>query len=569
MERTARKSAACLLLLSGLALMLFLATVELRRDWVTYAKDGWTDHEIIALAGLRNLYREGLLDSWGAMCWKPRSIETPALHDCGLYYSVPPGGMIPPLVVSKISGKEPSLSLLRQMALAHHVLIALAVTWTAWVCLRQLGYIHRDAFLLACVPMLLTLGGPQPLLAYRIGPYFYKAPVLLPFALYVLLEVLRDSIPQQRRGRRRALALLQGAVAFWGIMTEWIIACVLLCVYLKRVVRGEMGRTVWAFLGKTVVFGLAPALAIGLFFLQIWHFGILPGLYEKTKIMTGLAPQAIPSSSPLFLLKHLGQGYGLAGLALFGAALLCAGVIAAYAGMLMLRRRKVPLGVSRSLMLIFITFVPCVIYSAVLHPHVAHPFHFFSSYQFLIAFVLIPFLLVPVLIASITKKITVSDLPRPRLWFPVALIVAALGYIGVEFPAVLARVAYVNQDPAMIAAAKFLDANTGYEDVVFTQDPEFPKISGRQYIGYSMKQVYAARTLQSIYEKVQGLQGEYVINVLSRGPDSLASYSFLRGLIEKAYGHRAANGFHLHKIRKADFLDFCREQGLPETYRSP
>jgi len=571
MDQTTQKTIVSMLALLLLTTIIFLGTVELRRSWVTLSDDKSADYETYSLIGAKNWYREGFLTYWGAMLKKPKSIETDTIQSRDLYCSVPPGALLELYLLGKIVGQEPSLSLQWEAALAHHLLIALVLTLMAFVFLRQIGYGHRDSFLFACVPMLLELCTPLPLRVYRVGMYFYEGPVLLPFTLYVFLEILRDSARESKQWRR-VLSFLQSLVAFWGIMIEWIFAFIVTCVYIKRVVRGEMGRTVFSFLGKSILFGFSFALGVFLFVLQIYHWGVLTDLYDKFQLKSGQTSE-VPfiMQMAIFFGGHLRQGYGIVGLILLGCGALCAALIALYVGCRLLKGKKPHTATTRTLSLIYMLLVPCLIYVVVFRWHVVNPFYSFCSWKFSIPFALVPLVLTPLLIVSLKQRQETPGEPYSRAWslLPLTMILASIGYIALETPASLSMIAHENLNPEIIVAAEFVEANTGYEDIVFTQDFSWAEIASNRYLAYSMKEVYKVRSAQDIFDKVNGIEGDYIINILSRGEDSIPPYSFLRDFIARAYESRVAEGLRLDKIRKTDFLALCNELGISEATPDP
>jgi len=450
--------------------------------------------------------------------------------------------------------------------LLNHFAIALLMSLTVFVFVRRLQWNLPNATLFSLIPACVELLAPAPFYQHQMY-FFADGAVILPFALYVFLEVLRDSVPGSRW--RWILSFLQAFVAFWGILTEYLFALVALCVYLKRIAQGKMGATVLAFLGRSVAFwfsfGLALALFAGQLYLLCGFEDILEKLTRRSVILH--EPYSSLSIEGVFWRGHMVRGYGKAGVALLWASLAGFGVAVIYAGVRGLRGKGSNPGLSDTLALIFVLMVPCFLHAFFLKHHAANPWHDFSSLKFAIPLATVPFVLIPVLAvcsAAFRRSHPDDATPRPQetrlasRWplLPVVMMAAAALYLCGEWPRALPQFGSENANKEESAFARFIGANTGYEDLVFTPGDDLTIEPWD--LAFAMKKLYKAPSLQRVYAQVHGVEGEYVVNLVME-KDAHAGGSNLMKLAHQAYEQRTASGFVLYKVRKQDFLALCRK----------
>lgn len=566
----------CVVLLCAVAAALFSYTVRLRRPW--FGTTGTLDAGLTAgtLLVSKQWYREGMLRLRAGVYCNPRSIEFPTLASRGIRSSYPPGAVVPLHCFSILVGHEPTISLLMAFNLLNHFLIAVLLSLTVFVLLRQMHYGYPDAFVLSLAPILLELLLPAPFYHHQMG-FFPEQAVILLFVLYVFLEVVRDGLT----GRRllALLSVLQGLVAFLGILTDWLFAFVALCVYLKRVARGGMGRPFLPFVKRSVAFWFSFGLALLLFAAQLWSLDQFQSLWQRFAVRTGMTSRKPFSLHPYlrFCEWHMVRGYGKIGVVLLCATLIGLGLVLAYACLRRIRRKEPSENMSRALGLTFMLSMPCFLHLLLLKNHSAHPFHYFAALKFSVPLATVPFVLTPVLVLScLNADVTVFSpgrlkalvTRRPRAsaarWslLPLLLMALAGGYVYEEHPRILPQFNTTIQDKGKREIADFIDANTGYEDVVFAWHKDLRQTSAPLYLAFSMKRVYAASTVQRVYDKVGDLEGDYVVNIVSKPGAGPPKDAGMKTLLSRAHDTRTSASVRLCKIRKARFLALCHELGI-------
>jgi len=566
----------CVVLLCAVTAALFSYTVHLRRPWWGTTSTLDTGLTAGTLLVSKQWYREGMLRLRAGVYGNPRSIEFPTLASRGIRSSYPPGAVVLPHCLSMLVGREPTISLLMAFNLLNHFLITVLLSLTVFVVLRQMHYGYADAFVLALVPILLDLLLPAPLYHHQMG-FFPDQAVILLFVLYVFLEVMRDGLTGRRL--RALLSVLQGLVAFLGILTDWLFAFVALCVYLKRVARGGMGRPLVPFVKRSVAFWFSFGLALGLFALQLWSLGQFQALWQRFAVRTGMTSRRPFSLEPYlrFCKWHIVRGYGEIGVVLLGATLVGLGLVLGYTCLRRIRRKEPNENMSRALGLTFMLSMPCFLHLFLLSNHSAHPFHYFAALKFSVPLATVPFVLGPVLVLSCLNadvsvfspgrlKALVTRRPRASAasWSLLPLLLTALagGYVYEEHPRILPQFHTTIQDNGKRAIADFIDANTGYEDVVFAWDRHLRQTSAPLYLAFSMKRVYAASTVQRVYDKVADLEGDYVVNIVSKPGAGPPKDAGMKTLVSRAHDTRTSASVRLSKIRKTPFLALCHELGI-------
>jgi hypothetical protein len=529
----------------------------------------------------RNWYREGAFHLRFGMYIAPASIELTAPGAREPYCSYPPGAVFPIYLLSKLRGHEPTLCLLMKYTLLTHLLVALMLSWTTFALLRQLRYARPDALILSAIPIVIELLTPAPLFQFQMR-YLPDHAVIPMLVLYIFLEVLQDSVTDRRL--RHALGLLQAGAAFAGILTDYLFGLVALCVYAKRFACGTLGKRPSIIALRSTIFWSPVALGILAFLLQLY---LLVGGFEEVSYKSQLWGASFTSGLPLFSLKnyfwkvHMVRAYGHLGIALLWLSLLCIFASLALAGMRLFRRKPLHRSTAPATALAFMLTLPCFLHAFLLRTHSAFPLHHFSTLKFSIPLAVVPFVLVPVVIrswfhgnpaVSVTRRVraflTNGEPPgffiAPLL--PTALLALACGFVYAEYPRVQLQFRREVEDGQRRALAEFVDANTTWEDVVFTWDPELTIPAASEDHVFSTKTVYQAPSLQMAYSILAYVDGEYIVDVLTRENTPPAG-SNCDQLIPLAYHEVRADGLRLLKIRKQDFLALCKEAHVSASPR--
>ena len=531
----------CVVLLFLIALSLFAYTVELRRPWfgTTGAIESWFSSGTLMFA--KNWYREGILHLKFALYQYPRSVEFPTLESRNVYTSYPPGSVIPIYLIGKLLGHEPTLATVMNYNLLNHFLIAFLLALTILVLARQFRYndfdapvSYFDAFILALIPILLELLTPAPIYHHIMG-YFGDQAVMLLFAAYVFLEVLRDSVSERTR---RLLSFVQALIAFAGVLTDYLFVFVALCVYLKRLARGEIGKRPGAFLTKSISFWFSFALGGILFVIQLAYLNGFENINMKFRQQTGMARGKFLalSTDNFFWTRHMVRGYGETGVFLIWASLILFLAVACYLILRFLARKKTNPMTARILAVAFMLMMPGFCHAFFLRAYNSNPIHYFSALRFSMMFATVPFVLIPLLVLSCinaegmwlsparirawVRRCPLQRAPRwpagtsPPEWSLTPLLLLALAGLQVhaQYPKILPQFKAVIPSANQPATADFIAANTGYKDVLFTWDATFEQDESFLWMAYSMKRVYFAGSVKEIYEQLKDIHEEYVVN---------------------------------------------------------
>jgi len=578
LKRNALHTLLCLLLLLAVAGGIFAYSIHLRRPWFGKLSASRTPYITNPLIAAKQWYREGMLNVGAGMYMRPRSVEFPTLAHMQVYKSYPPGLIVPIYAVGRLLGREPSLAMLMACSLADQFLVALLLALTVFVFLRQIQCSLTDAFVFSLIPLFMYLLLPPPLFEHQMH-YLPDTAVLPLFVLYVFLEVLRDSVTDKRW--RVLIACLQGLTAFAGILTEYLFGCLALCAYVARLMRGQMGKGALSWVKNSAAFWFPMVAGMVLFLMQLYFLIGFEDIVYKFRTWTDASSHGMFLPVLSFWRRQMLQGFGKTGVALLWGASGCFVLALAYAFLRRLLRKETNERSARALALIFVLLAPCFMHSTLLAVHSAFPLHYFSALKFAVPLAAVPFVLVPVLVLScFNAGVSVVSLARlralvgrgaehgvPRWSFvPLAMALLAASYVYHERPRIAPQFTAEGTNERAMTVARFVGANTGYEDIVFAlaSDLALP----RGYEAISMKEVYVAPSLQRIYTTVYGLEGEYVVNVLA-GEDAAQRRGNAAHLIDLAYEEVTSDDLGLYKVRKQDFLALCKKYRVKPPSQLP
>lgn len=562
---------ALLMLTAGL----FYYSVQIRAPWRGALAAGhhqWLSGSTVKFA--RNWYAEGATTLEFLMLELPRSVEFPTLESRQPYLSYPPGAVIPLYLVSKLRGKEPTPARLMAFNLANHFLVALILALTVLCFLRRLGAGMGGAFGLATIPVLSELLLPGPLYWHQ-NVYFSDQAVILPFASIVFLEVLRDQA--HMRSGRLLLGAAQVCILFLGMLTDWLFAFVSLAVYVKRLVHGELGKTVRAFVWASARFWFPVALALALFACQLVRYNGLDHLARIFLFRAGLdqvgAEYAQPFSA-VFWRQYIPTAYGAWAMTLLWGSLALVVLTAMYALMQRVCARPIDPRVSRTASLMGMLLTPCFLQVYAMQNHSA--IHDFSTLKFSLPFATLPFVLAPVLVAAFfdidltrigvacrglvrAESLRGTDRRRQMPVAVVLLVLVAIVYTTREHPRF--RELFPQPHPEFAALGEFLHKETEYRDIVFSPTIEI-KGAPPQQLAYAMKMVYLADSVASIRQKLDALgDADYVVDIVMPRNEEIAAPD-VRELTAAAYDIRETEGYRLYKVSRAEFMRQVEGQRL-------
>lgn len=532
------KTAVCVFLLFIIALGVFQYTVEIREPWFGNLSDGfhhWLTGSTLKYAN--NWYRDGVLNLRFGMFEQPSSIEFPTLRSRIPYESYPPGSIIPIFLLSKLSGHEATPSLVMGFNLLNHFLIALFLSLTVFFFLVQLQINKVYSFAFAIFPIAIELLLPGTLYFHQ-NVYFSDQAIILPFAIFVFLEVIRGNI--KSRKALRLVGILQAAILFIGFLTDWLFFFVALAVYLKRIIGGEIKTNKGAsnIIKESAKFWLPAAIAVSLFVLQLSTFGILAELVERFRFRAGInaeGTQGLYSFFGQFWLNRVAGIFGKTSLPLLWGSLAVMFGLSAYSAYRYLHKQEQIERLRKIIDIIGITLLPCFIQVYIFKNHSI--MHGFSPLKFSISLAIIPFSILPVLLYVLLQDSSSKLATRLRasmgrhtanIVLPVLLIVSAMTlglYLANTHPLHTAMFGPVNGNYRTIG--EFVKQSTEFNHIVFSPDLEIPD-KPPQLLSYSMKRVYKSSSLEDIRNKIEGIEGDFRVALIFLSPPDEAWQSLVR-----------------------------------------
>ncbi|HNT88467.1 MAG TPA: hypothetical protein PKL84_11440 [Candidatus Hydrogenedentes bacterium] len=519
----------------------------------------------------KNWHREGAWNLRFTLYREPASIENAGLRTP--YLSFPPGAILPIYILGKARGVEPTPTLTMVYNLCMQFLIACVLGLVCLFVLRR----FKVAVLLAAVPPTLYLFLRGSFYEHQMG-YFSDQAVMLPFALLLLIETLHmTGIPPKTRA---IMAVSEAAVVFWGMFTDWFFGFVLACAFASRLLRGELGAS-WKQRAQRTLLFWSPALAAVLLFMMqlayhggfgvpverfVYGAGVEQGGNPDTP---GLNPRQLewsrfllPSLNSRFWGEFLPMAFGpFAKAAILGcAAILIAAGLALLA--LRVRGRAAPDTIKWPAALALITLAPCLIYYQVFQTHCSIFVHFFTTLKFAVSFALLPLILVGAVLAALSRR---SRDTRRRASAVAALLAlfAAGGYLAWMGDPRQAGI-FDPLRPEYERIGRFVGRHTAYEDVLFSANLDIGLLAPH-YLVYAMKPLHTVASLEEVAETLSGVEGPWVLNLLSVGPEAYPPESGLAPLAARAFARYDAGDLHLCKIGQNDFAAaydtwVCRDQ---------
>jgi hypothetical protein len=527
----------CIFFLFSATFSIFTYTVEIREPW--FGELSANHHQwLTGSTGIyaTNWYDEGPLNLKFAMLDNPKSIEFQNISSRSPYTSYPPGTVFPIYLISEITDHKPTVSMIMDYNLLNQFFIAFILALTIFFFLRQLKIDMVNSFLFSLIPIILELLLPAPLYWFQ-NVFFSDQAIILPFVLYIFLEVIREGLYGKNL---RIINIIQNLVLFYGFLTDWLFFFIALTVYTKRVIDGEIVLTrkfsyanIRSFLIDSLKFWLVPIIALALFTLQVFVIGETGNTVSRFMFRTGLSQNGFEYfyKGTNNLLGFIIKGYGRIGLYLLLVSL---GVFIFGLLYLLFKKYKnegnelVKLKKIVYLMALFI--VPCVLQVYFLLNHSI--WHDFSVLKFSLIISTVPLVLLPVMIFYLMDDLNMNMRSRfnifgkffqrfkvnPRLFliFLVAFSAASC-YVVYELPNYSHLFPEPNGDYELIGNS--IQNNTGYNDVVFSPDFEIP-LNPPQQLFYSMKRVYYINSTEDIKNKINGLNGGYDVVIVFLNPPS-------------------------------------------------
>lgn len=540
-EKTGSFIAIILLLI--ITLVVFQYTVEIREPWFSQLSDNNNHtsdhHEWLTGSTLKFTeywYNEGPLNLKFAMVEDPKSVEFPTLSSRSPYTSYPPGTILPIYIASELLGQEPTVGLVMGYNLLNQFLIAFFLSLMIFFFLRQqLRFDIINSFLFSIIPIIIELLLPGPLYWFQ-NVFFSDQAVILPFVIYIFLEVIKDGISMDITENSRNLIFLnifQNIVLFYGFLTDWFFIFIALTIYIKRIIDGEIffnKKMFWNvdmfhFIKESLKYWIVPLFAIFLFVLQVILVGGANQTISKALFRTSISNNGVEhfSSGFIIFLGYISSNYGLLAVALIFVSLFFFILMFIYLSLGRFIRHKNIFKIKKTICLMGMLLVPCVIQVIVFSNHTV--MHDFSVLKFSIPLAIIPFVLLPIMIFLFSDNLfnkKIEMLNRFKVYFNLTLLIifiisftAASVYTVNENPHYKDMFPVVNDNYSIIGTS--VGKNTGYNDIVFSPDFEIPE-NPPQQLSYSMKRVYHINSTADIERKVEGLNARYNIVIVFLSP---------------------------------------------------
>ena len=561
----------CILLLLVVTLMVFDYTLKIRKPWFDVLSDHQQAQTGSMLIWTKGWYRNGALNLRFSMMDNPESIEFNELLDRAPYTSYLPGALVPVHIINLLRQTEPTARSLMAYNLTQHFLIAYFLALLIFFFLKRLGFSCLNAFVLSVIPILAELLLPGPLYWHQNTFGFIQAAVL-PYALYILLEVLRDS--DFSRKTKRILNIFQVLVFWYGTFVNWTFFFVAISVYVKRIMEGSMeeGKD---FVRRTLVFWMSYVAAVlcmvvhQLFFVRSF-MGMIESFFLRTGISQGFdSTKFVHTFFEHFWMDHMVDSYGMVGSCLF-----MAGIVVMVGGITYLIYGRVKkLDVNKDIR--SCVYLMCIlIFPPILYVYTFRNWsvvHDMSTIIFSVPLATAVLVLVPVLIMLIVQnslfgrknRLGLLQGQNRNVWIFLVILIACSLYIIDVHPGY--RKMFPKPNDAYKEIGEFLAENTNYNDIIFTPTfaPEF--MDKQQFISYSMKRVYPMWSFNDVYEKVKDVEDKnYVVNVLfvnrefrgyrnGYGEINLGYDRIDNGVkeLEKvSFDIREQNGVYLYKINR-------------------
>jgi hypothetical protein len=365
--------------------------------------------------------------------------------------------------------------------------------------------------LLATVPIYMYLMLPSPLYWHQ-NVFFSDQAVMLYVALFVALEV--TIYHGSGRTRKKWLNPAQQLLMFMGVLTDWFFIPLVVIVWLKRLVFGQLGNDRGRAMVETLRFVLPALLALGLFAIQLliqganlWRLYIARGGFLEDD------PYA-ERFVGLFWRGHMQYAYGWEAIVALWFALITVATAWLYYGIKRIHRRRVDDAVSHIMAVAGMLILPCFLHAYLLRNHSA--VHDFSTLKFAASLAVPVFVLLPVAAILFIRRVlfdlgsridVLSRLAVQRRFqgllpvlMSIFLVWFAAGYVNSRHH--LYRTYFPEPSSEMVRIGEFINRHTSYRDVVFSDTYEVME-NPPQRLAYTDKLVYKVESLDDILRRLE------------------------------------------------------------------
>jgi len=524
--------------------------LEIREPWRVEELSG-VGHQWLTGSTLefsKEWYHEGPQNIHFGMFEYPASVEFPTLKSRSPYTSYPPGTIIPIYILSIIKEKEPTISMIMKYNLINHFFITFILSLMVFLFLtRQLELDRLNSTLFAIIPILIELLMPGTLYWHQ-NVFFSDQAIILPFVLFVFLEVLRF------KSSKKVISILnslQALIMLYGALTDWLFIPIAFSVFLKRIVNNEIEvkGDIKQFIRETIYFWSPIVLAIFLFLWQISSLENIDKTINAFFIRTSLS-STDPLTIHMFLetfISHLTLSFGYLAPIILVESLLILLIFSFYMVIKNFKTHKTNYKMKNTLLLAYMLLLPCLIQIFLFKNHSF--VHEFSALKFSVPLCVIPFVIIPILFYLLLedhkfpKKILLIENKRLNLKL-LAICLVALSLTGITlannsnnlfnlFPS-------PNKNYTLLGEA--IHKNTNYYDVLFSPDFEINSLPPQQ-ISISMKPVYKIKSISDITEITNNINGNYTVVIIFSGPPPSSWIPVLKNATTNK-----SNGYYFYRI---------------------
>ena len=390
---------------------MFAISVSMRTKYNYFALEHHNHLSATSVVFTNNWLDDGIINDHFAMIPNPESVEFETLEDRSFYDSYPPGCIIPLYILAQLSGTEEiSFDFVRGWDLFNQYAITILLAFLVYLIFLKLCSKPYIGFAAAIAPTAVNLFMPSPFYFFH-SVYFSDQGVLLPFVLMIFLEFIRADIKEPRF--RRTLNIIQAVVIFAGTITDYLFLCVLIVVYIKRLVLKEIPyRPFTAWLKGSLKMAAPALLGIALFVLQIAVNGPVR-ILEMFLFRTGMEDSTgwTEHFSTVFWKDHIVNGFGANADIIIKASLVTIIAMIAVCVIIKIFKKRENNNLKMILSVAAILIVPCFMQIYLLKNHSA--IHDFSALKFSLVMSVIPYVLIPAAVIEIVKLLKGLKFEKP------------------------------------------------------------------------------------------------------------------------------------------------------------